>query len=409
MKRVLWIALVIMLLSMGLVQAASNIRVTLLNQDPDPVEPGDYVDVRVKIENSGIDLAQDVRVRFEPAYPFTLETGTSERFLGTMRGYQTGEEAAIERFRLRVDTNAIDGDNDITFSYHTLKSGWVELQPFTVHIDRDETLLMVDNVISQPHVVISGDEVQVTIKVSNLGTLDLKDLRFGLDFTGLPFSPIGSTNVKTFKSLDAGQSATVTYTLISDYDAIPGIYRVPFSIIYTDENNNEGTITTVITLIVGDVPSLAVTLEDASSQQPGTQSDVSFKFVNQGLNTLRFLNVKLTPGEGYRLLSTAEDYIGNIDSDDYETADYTIYIEPTTTGKILFPLSYTYQGQDNQEYNGNVELELPLYTLEEATQLGLVKGNGSLTWIYVIIVVVVGFIGYRMWRKRKTKKILNKG
>ena len=37
-----------------------SIRVALVNQEPDPVEPGKYVDVRFKIENRGSKNAEDV-------------------------------------------------------------------------------------------------------------------------------------------------------------------------------------------------------------------------------------------------------------------------------------------------------------------------------------------------------------
>ena len=38
----------------------ARINVTMVNQDPDPVEPGDYVTVRFKFENRGHANAEDV-------------------------------------------------------------------------------------------------------------------------------------------------------------------------------------------------------------------------------------------------------------------------------------------------------------------------------------------------------------
>jgi hypothetical protein len=38
-----------------------DIKVTMVNQEPDPVNPDSYVDVRFKIENLGTGEAQDVK------------------------------------------------------------------------------------------------------------------------------------------------------------------------------------------------------------------------------------------------------------------------------------------------------------------------------------------------------------
>src|SRR3989338_623131 len=52
-------------------------KVTMLNQMPDPAEPGKYVDVRFKFENNGSKVAKNVEAEILPQYPFTLDPGTS--------------------------------------------------------------------------------------------------------------------------------------------------------------------------------------------------------------------------------------------------------------------------------------------------------------------------------------------
>ena len=65
---------------------------------------------------------------------------------------------------------------------------------------------------------------------------------------------------------------------------------------------------------------------------------------------IKFLNVKLDKAEGYKVLSPYEVYIGNIDSDDYETADFKINVDKASKEKVILPLTIEYNDANNQEY-----------------------------------------------------------
>ena len=114
-----------------------------------------------------------------------------------------------------------------------------------------------------------------------------------------------------------------------------------------------------------------------------------------------FVNVKLDKSDKYRVISPSEVYIGNIDSDDYETADFKLYIERTSDKKIVLPLAVEYKDANNKNYKSIVNLELPLYSSSEAKKLGLAEGNGKSGWIILIVLAVAGFFGYRYWKKRR--------
>ena len=58
-------------------QAATNLdtaslRVNLLNQDPDPAEPGKYVEIRLKAEKFGNNPLTNVNFYLETEYPLPL-------------------------------------------------------------------------------------------------------------------------------------------------------------------------------------------------------------------------------------------------------------------------------------------------------------------------------------------------
>ena len=128
---------------------------------------------------------------------------------------------------------------------------------------------------------------------------------------------------------------------------------------------------------------------------------MTVKIVNKGLPDMKFVNVKLGKSDKYRLISPAEVYIGNIDSDDYETADFRLYVEKASEKKVVLPLTVEYKDANKKDYKDIVNLELPLYSSSEAKKLGLVQSNGKLNWIVLIVLAVAGFFGYRMWKKRR--------
>src|SRR3989338_11518034 len=55
--------------------ASHDIVVRLISQEPDPVRPGEFVDVRFKLDNNGTGMAENVQVEILPEFPFSLYSG----------------------------------------------------------------------------------------------------------------------------------------------------------------------------------------------------------------------------------------------------------------------------------------------------------------------------------------------
>ena len=100
----------------------NDIAVTLINQEPDPAEPGKYVDVRFKFDNNGSGEARNVMVELLPQYPFSLDPGADAvRNIGTIQSMQRGDVGIIVKYRLRVDKNAVERENDLKIKYKIKK------------------------------------------------------------------------------------------------------------------------------------------------------------------------------------------------------------------------------------------------------------------------------------------------
>jgi len=264
----------------------------------------------------------------------------------------------------------------------------------------------VDRFITEPGVVAPGSKAKLIIVLKNHATSLLKDIKVVLDLgksgdESTPFSPIGSTNEKVVAYIEPESTKSMEFELIADPDAVSKSYKIPISIKYSDTLGRNYSKSNILTIIVGGEPNVSVGIDSSTIYSAGAAGEITIKIVNKGLPDMKFVNVKLDKGDKYRIISPAEVYIGNIDSDDYETADFKLYVEKTSEKKIVLPLSLQYKDANNKDYKNIMNIELPLYSSSEAKKLGLVQGNGKVTWILLIVLAVAGFFGYRMWKKRR--------
>jgi len=379
-----------------------NVNNTLLNQNPDPAEPGKYVEVRWKVENFGGTAVKDLRVELIPAFPFSLEPGDSPiRKVGTIWGNQMGDEGMMVYYKLRIDKNAIEGKNAIMLRYSNDKGvTWTRLEPFNIRIQTHDAILSVLSVVSVPSQIVPGKDARLKIKLQNLADSPIKNIKVKLDLAGIPFVPVGITNEKEIIKLNSKEKYLLNFNLTAESGAESNIYKVPVLIGYSDQLGTKYTKNNTIGLIIGEEPKLSVVIDSSEVYTKGDTGDVVIKFVNKGLTDLKFLDVKLGECSDYKLISVDNVYVGNIDSDDYETVDFKLHIQ-TSKLKVSLPLLLEYRDANNNEYKEEISLTLDLYSKSEAKKLGLKKGSKGIGIFIVITIVIIGLFVYRRWKKRK--------
>ena len=381
-----------------------DIAVTLINQEPDPAEPGKYVDVRFKFDNNGSGEARNVMVELLPQYPFSLESGADAvRNLGTIQSMQRGDVGVIVKYRLRVDENVIEGENDLRIRYKIEGYSWIEPEEFKVDVQTHDAILSVNSVSIGKKTLEPGASNTVKITVSNEADSVLKDIKARLELGGLPFVPLGSTNEKSIYKIGSKESYEFDFEILANPDAASGVYQVPLKIIYSDELGKTYFKNSTIGLIVGAMPDLSITLDTTEVYETKKPGEVVIKVVNKGVTDIKFANVRLMASKDYRILSNDEDYLGNIDSDDYETAEFKIYVENKKDKKIILPISIEYMDANNNEYKTDMNIEMPLYSTSEAKRFGLVNGNGTVGFFIAVLIVAAGLFAYRRWKRGRKK------
>jgi len=381
-----------------------------VNQDPDPAEPGGYVEVRFKVENIGGDYAKDVMFELIPRYPFSLYDGTGAiRKVGDMHMQQTGEDAYILYYRLRVDKDAIEGNNMIYFRYsNDGGSTWMRKE-YQIRVQTHDAILHVNSVKMMPEEIAPGGASDLVIVLENKADSLLKDIKVNLGVltkdttsttittTELPLTPLGSTNEKMIESIGGRESANVSFKLIADPDAESQVYKLPITLEYSDGLAKNYSETHYTSIIIGEKPDIIASIDSSeiiSSKQAGT---VTLKFTNKGASDIKFLYIELMQSSNYDIISPAEVYVGNIDSDDYETADFKIYVKKGRT--VQLPLRLDYRDANNKVFKKDLILNLKLYSSSQAKKYGLIKVKSKMGSLIFFIVVLVG-----VWYYFKKKK-----
>ena len=391
----------------------SELSISFLNQDPDPAEPGNFFKARFKVENIGLDSANNVEIEILPEYPFSIYQDSTVKKISSISPRQKDNEAVFIDYTLKADENAIPGSNEIKMRYRIGNGEWVKTEPWTINLREYTVLVALDSVIAEPQVVSPGESVKLKLRFTNLANTQAKylDIKLGLvsvlssstsfSVTELPFSPAGGTNEIIFPLLKARESQTAEFNLVTDANAESKVYKIPVTYSYTDPTNTNYSKINYISLKFGQTPELVTTLDSTTLYQAGTTGEVIVKFVNKGINDVKFLYAKLKPSDDFDLISSPDMYVGNIDSDDYESVNYKLYIKPEANGKVILPLSIQYKDDNNKNYQTDVSLELTLFNKEEAIRMGLEKRNNLWVYAVVLLVLVAAFLLYRNFRKRK--------
>ncbi|MBS3097013.1 COG1361 S-layer family protein [Candidatus Woesearchaeota archaeon] len=406
MKNIIFVA-VFLIVAVGVSAAvntqyfgkAPNIIVTLTKHEPDPVEPGKIAEVSFKLDNNGT-TAYNLIFEILSEYPFSIVPGEIQpKSIGTLGTSQDGRQSIIVKYKLRVAQDAPDGIHEITARYKTDEFEWIKIENFKIKVQSHDAILAVDKVFTTPPVTAPGDKTKLKIELKNYATSLLKDIKVSLNLDKsetAPFAPVGSTNEMVFSEIGPQSSLPVEFELLVDSDAASKAYKVPLSLAYSDTLNRNYSKTNVVAIIVGDKPDLGVTLERTEIYTSKSSGSVVLRLVNKGNPDIKFLNVKVLQNENIKVIGADEVYVGKLDSDDFSTAEFKLFFNGKESAKI--PVEIAYKDANNNDYKELREVELKLYSISEARDFGVKKGN-SFGWIVVAVAAVAGL--YYYFRKRK--------
>ena len=231
MKRKLLFNLffVFVLASVGFVsaqQSACDIDVVILNQDPYPAVPGDYVEIVFQAKN--IDNPNCGVINFElvEKFPFSLDPGFGNSY--TFQGgiyLQDFKTFLIAPYKVRVSEQALEGDNKIKvkYSYGKLLNNSSATKEFNVdikdlHSDFEISIKDYDK-----------ETNNLVLEILNIGEHDVEALTVEIPKQKVIDVKGSSRNI--VGNLDSNEDTTFSF------EAKPKDGEIMLNIIYTDEIN----------------------------------------------------------------------------------------------------------------------------------------------------------------------------
>ncbi len=218
------------LLSVVLIGFASaepcNLRSELINQDPRPAMPGEYVELVFQL--TGVENYECGKVQFElvEGYPFSLDNGAKKKFEIVGGIFSSGFNSfLLAPYKVRVDKDALDGESEIEVSYYNDKiENFVTVsQKFNVSIEDVRT----DFEISVKDYEYSTNTIN--FEILNTGEHDAEGLV--VEIPKQENIDVKGSNKYIAGSLDANEDTSFSF------EVIPKNGEIKLNIIYTDEIN----------------------------------------------------------------------------------------------------------------------------------------------------------------------------
>jgi hypothetical protein len=269
--------------------------------------------------------------------------------------------------------------------------------------------LTISSVTSNPTEIQPGEKFSLDLKIENNLGEDIENAVISLvlnDKTNpVPFAPYQSSSEYTIEEINDEDNEKASFDLIVFSDAISGTYTIPVQVSYKLSDGTQVPFESLglVSIIINAKPRVDVSLEEGVLIK-GTNGKISIKIINSGLGDAKFLSISSNQISGIKIIDSDKVYIGNIDSNDFDTAEFNVFINADAPSSINLPVELTYTDSRNNQITENRIISIKTYTTKEAIELGLISKNNT----FIIVVVIVGFLVlfliYRRIKKRNRSK-----
>lgn len=247
--------------------------------------------------------------------------------------------------------------------------------------------------------VSPGQEGVIKINIENDGNNDVELLYFSLEFpNNSGIIPIGSSEAFV-NELKEDDDETFAFRFRVSNQLPAGTYTLPYKINY-EESNDEKEQKGVMGIVVYAEPEIEI-IVNAENPVIGQQATLNIRAVNKGLADARFVSLSVD-SEDITFISEKSEYIGTIDSDDFEVSSFDV-IYHNTRPNLAVRLEYKDFGNNDQMTERDISLRA--YTREEALDLGLISKSNTATYLLIILgILIAWYILRRVRRNHKKQK-----
>ncbi len=248
-----------------------------------------------------------------------------------------------------------------------------------------QAILIMDS--SLPGSVNPGDEIPVTLTMKNAGQLLADDVTLKITNTSISVAP-KFTDLYHLGTISPGEQKEITVTLLSDRDAATGLVRIPVMVSYNALDGTPVSQPTGIDIMMKGRAELGLVSVDTNPPRltEGTPFDLTVRIENTGTGEAKQVSATIDlPVEGNR-----EAFIGKIKPGN--DAPALFLLEGLKGGNYPYNLTITYTD------------DMGVQTLTRQMNMRVPPADNSGTVIIgLIILVIVGVVGYRYWYLPRTR------
>lgn len=380
--------------------SASVCSVTITPEVLDNVlRPGGKTAVFLTITNSSAENADEVRLQFSAGPHLTADTDSV--ILGALASGSSQQTS----LNITVGSSAT-----ATISYLTIKATCYSDStskttnaniPITI---KTVPILQIDNVkFVQPDngdnltSIGPGNIVRLEFDLVNHGDGSAKDIEISLNQSNL-FAVSGSGE-NFVNEIKPDNSVELSFVLTIDPSVSAGTHSIPVSLAYLDEIRNENYSTTeYIGLTISGEYNFIVTLHSQEASTPGTLTSATVKIINAGDQKARFLTVNVLSSDPLIDITPQTVYIGNLNSDDYDTQKFSFKTQEVAPGTYPLRLEIYYKDMYGMGYTEQHSVNVRLYSADE------LPGGGVSPSVIAVVGFVVILVGYFMFKRLRPKK-----
>jgi len=378
----------------------SQFRFENLKYEPYPVTPGDYFEIWIKITNYGSNDMENVIIELDEDYPFSSYDGNERKEFGELNQNQQ----FVVKFKVKVDDNAVEGSEKLKIKAYKNEWAYPVTAEFPIKIQTRSASVAVASIFTEPSRLIPGSEAIININLKNTANTLMRDITVKLDLDEVPFTPLTSVNEKKINKLSPDEEVIVSFNVIVDPDASSEPYKVPLYFTFYDGMDVLQSKNYTIGILVDSEAELQLDIEDTEIYTKGGTGKITISISNIGPTDLKFVSLQLMGGDDYEVIGTDRIYLGNLNSDDFETADFKI--NSKSSRDIQLKVLVEYKNSYNEAFNQIYDVNLPMYSGGKAVAYGLASKNGGFVSLifYILLILFV----YSWWKERKIQKDFGK-
>ena len=371
----------------------AGVSVVFLEQSPDPVSPGAIVELSFDIFSQ--DVEENVRFSVVDNSYFNA-VGENLKYLGSV---STRTRA---KFQVKVSESTPVGLNRIDTIVSSSK-GEVR-ETFEIEVKEKHPKLIIKSVEVGQIEPGSSSVMKITLENTNFENLRNVELKLGLSQIQEQPLSLKVGNTQFFTNLIRGNSKhTFEVELLASPNAKSQPYFIPFELTYENLDGEQFESLTDTSVRVYAKPYHTLRIDSQDSYEVG-EMQVTLSIANPSQSMLKGVEVEISEGAGYEVIKGSYHYIGDLNSDDFQTLQSDILV--TELDSDLF-VKIRYSDSYNQKIIREEILPLTIYTDEKLKQLEMSNkksGFGFLNFFYLVVVFVVGlFAGIYKERRRKRK------